>query len=315
MNSLDRRFELLAVGEVNLDLILSGLPRVPEFGTETLASAMNLRVGGATANLAIFARRLGLRTAFVTRLGKDHFGDLLLQQLSRYDLPLEFVQPNEQLATGLTVSLSGEQDRAFVTYLGTIDSVRATDIPHDLLADCHHLHVSSFFLQSKLGKGLADLFTRARAAGLTISLDPGCDPSQDWNGTLSDVLPLVDVFLPNEVEVKQITQSAQAERGARQLAQEVKLVVVKLGPHGCLAVSGDELVHAPGYSVTVADTTCCGDAFNAGFLQAWLHDLPLSECLAQGNAAGALIATGPGNAADLLSEEAIMGLIATQAGR
>ena len=304
---------MLAVGEANLDLILSGLSRVPEFGTEALASAMSLHLGGATANFAIFASRLGLRTAFVTRLGEDHFGDLLLQKLRAYDLPLEFVQRDEQLATGLTVSLSGEQDRAFVTYTGTIDSVQATDVADDLLADCQHLHVSSFFLQRKLGQGLAELFARARSAGLTISLDPGYDPSEHWNGTLSDILPLADVFLPNEVEVKRIAQTAEAETGARQLAQAVNLMVVKLGPQGCLAVCGDEVVHAPGYSVPVADTTCCGDGFNASFLQAWLRGLPLAECLARGNAAGALIATDPGSAADSLSEKAITGLMAVQA--
>lgn len=303
---------MLAVGEVNIDLILSDLPRVPEFGTEVLASAMGLHLGGATANFAIFTRRLGLRTAFVSRVGTDHFGDFLLQQLRHYELPLEFIRRDEQLATGLTVSLSGQQDRAFVTYPGTIDSVRAADIPRDLLADCQHLHVSSFFLQSKLAEGLAELFTQARAAGLTISLDPGYDPAENWNSTLSDILPLVDIFLPNEVEVKQITGTAEAETGARQLARAVKLVVVKLGPQGCLAVCADELIHAPGYSVTVADTTCCGDGFNAGFLQAWLRRLPLAECLARGNAAGALIATGAGSAAGLLSEEAFTDLMTVE---
>ena len=130
---MNRRFELLAVGEINIDLILSGLPRVPEFGTEVLASVMSLHLGGATANFAIFARRLGLRTAFVT-------------------------------------------------YTGTIDSVRATDVAQDLLAACHHLYMSSFFLQSKLGEGLVELITRARAAGLTTSIDPGYDTSADENG-------------------------------------------------------------------------------------------------------------------------------------
>jgi len=307
---LARRFEVLAVGEINVDLILAGLPRVPQFGTELLASAMSMHLGGATANFSVFARRLGLRTAFVTHLGQDLFGDFLLEQLRRYDLPLEFVHRDEQLATGLTVSLSGEKDRAFVTHLGTINSVQAADVPDDLLAQCRHLHVSSFFLQSKLGEGLADLFTRARAAGLTISLDPGYDPSGRWNSGLSDVLPLTDVFLPNEIEVQQITQAERLEGGAKELAQQVNLVVVKLGPQGCLAVWGDELIHAPAYSVTVADTTCCGDAFNAGFLQAWLESLPLTECLARGNAVGALIATAPGSAAALLSEEAITGLMA-----
>ncbi len=305
-----RRFDVLAVGEVNVDLILAGLPRVPEFGTEVLASAMSMHLGGATANFSVFARRLGLLTAFVTRLGHDLFGDFLLEQLRRYDIPLEFIQRDEQLATGLTVSLSGPEDRAFVTHLGTIDSVQAADVPDDLLANCRHLHVSSYFLQSKLAQGLAELFTRAHAAGLTISLDPGYDPSGQWNSGLSDVLPLTDVFLPNEIEVQGITQAEQMEVGARQLGQEANLVVVKLGSQGCLAVSGDEFVHAPAYTVTAADTTCCGDGFNAGFLQAWLEGLPLATCLARGNAVGGLIATGRGSAADLLSEEAITDLMA-----
>ena len=73
-----RRFDVLAVGEINVDLILAGLPRVPQFGTELLASAMSMHLGGATAKFRVVARRLGMCTAFFTHMGHDLFGDFLL---------------------------------------------------------------------------------------------------------------------------------------------------------------------------------------------------------------------------------------------
>ena len=98
---------------------------------------------------------------------------------------------------------------------------------------------------------------------------------------------------------------ADLETASRALAEIVPLVVVTLGEKGCLGVCGDEAIHAPACDMEVVDTTCCGAAFNAGFLQAWRRGKALAECLQQGNAAGALVAGGRGNAAERLSPAAL----------
>ena len=78
-----REYDVLAVGELNVDLILSGVSRVPEFGEEVLAEDIVQRLGGSSANFAVFCARLGLKVAFVTRVGADDFGDFLLRELEQ----------------------------------------------------------------------------------------------------------------------------------------------------------------------------------------------------------------------------------------
>ena len=300
-----KRYSILAVGEVNIDLILSGLARLPEFGSEVLADGFSKHLGGCTANFAVFCARLQEAVALVSHVGRDEFGTFLIQQLNRYGVSTDHVYADHQLTTGVTVALSGRSDRAFVTYPGTIDSVEAEEVTDDLLAASEHMHVGSYFLQSKLRAGIVDLFKRARKAGVTISLDTGYDPHENWNEGIHEVLPLVDIFLPNEVEAANITGQHDLEAASRALAEIVPLVVVTLGEKGCLGVRRDEAIHVPAFDIEVFDTTCCGDAFNAGLLQAWRRGKALAECLQQGNAAGALVAGGTGNAAERLSPAAL----------
>jgi len=298
-------YSILAVGEVNIDLILSGLSQVPEFGSEVLADGFSQHLGGCTANFAVFCARLQEPVALVSHVGCDEFGTFLIEQLNRHGVNTDHVHADRQLATGVTVALSGRSDRAFVTYPGTIDSVEAEEVTDDLLATSEHMHVASYFLQSKLRTGIVDLFKRARKASVTISLDTGYDPHENWDEELHEVLPLVDVFLPNEVEAANITGQRDLESAGHTLAEIVPLVVIKLGERGCQATCGSQTIQMPAYEVEVVDTTCCGDAFNAGFLQAWRRGKALAECLQQGNAAGALVAGGPGNAAERLSPAAL----------
>jgi len=306
---MQRSLDILALGEVNVDLILSGLPRIPDWGTEVLADAMDLRLGGSTANMACAAAALGLKVALVGWVGEDEFGDFLLDDLRRKGVLTDYVRRTSETPTGLTVALSGAEDRAFVTSMGTISFLQAADVPDELLASARHVHVGSFFLQTRLKPDLASLLARAHAAGATVSLDAGYDPSESWNGHIAGALAQTDVFLPNEIEATAITRRDDPCQAAEALAAMGPLAVVKLGAEGACAHDGSRLVRAEGFRVQVADTTACGDAFNAGFLQAWLAGTDLEEALARGNACGALMATVSGNDPSVLTPAAIERLI------
>ncbi len=296
----EKTYDVLAVGDLNVDLIMSGMPRMPEWGTEVLAEGMDLRLGGSTANFACACAALGRRTALVAVVGEDAFGDLLMSELESAGVDGRYVGRAKDVPTGLTVVLSGREDRAFVTALGAVNFLRAENVSAEAIASARHVHVGGYYLQAGLREGMDWLITAAKAAGATVSLDPGYDPSEAWDGGLVDLIAKVDVFLPNEVEARALSGQQDIERAAGVLSRGETMVVVKLGCDGACAHDGKRFVTEAGYQVDVADTTACGDAFNAGFMHGWLDGKPVEDCLRLGNAAGALMATVTGNDAKVL---------------
>jgi sugar/nucleoside kinase (ribokinase family) len=173
----------------------------------------------------------------------------------------------------------------------------ADELPDGLFASPGHLHVSSFYLQSGMRSSWCVVFEKARAAGWTISLDPGCDPANAWDADLVALLPLVDVLLPNEVELQALTGHADPVEAIRRLANGHTLTVGKLGARGAMAlVDGQPVLVAPP-PITPRDTTGAGDSFNAGFLHAWLQGQSVRAALRSGVACGALSTQGLGGVA------------------
>jgi sugar/nucleoside kinase (ribokinase family) len=194
-------------------------------------------------------------------------------QLDAVGLARDLVISAEE-PTGLTVALeSPKRDRTFITYLGVNAHWDASTIPADALA-CDNLLLCDYFVMPGLQGDAAHLLSTARAAGARTFFDTAWDPggfSAASRAEVMQLLPLVDVFLPNEAEARALAATdGSAVKAARDLqAASGGWVVVKLGADGCLAVGPDaaELaVAAP--AVAVADTTGAGDAFNAALVNA-----------------------------------------------
>ncbi|HEY4089997.1 MAG TPA: carbohydrate kinase family protein [Luteibacter sp.] len=279
---------VVVAGEINVDLILTGIDVLPVFGTEMLARGASQVPGSSSMICALGLAKLGDAVRFVGRMGEDERGRYCEAALREAGIDTCAVIVDASHATGLTVSLSGATDRALVTYPGAIAELCGADVSDSVLQGATHLHISSYFLQTKLQRDIADLVARARTAGLTVSLDPGFDPSGAWDAGLREVLRLVDVFLPNAVEACALTSTDDVEVALRQLAALGPTVVIKHGSEGCLTLHGDAVLRVPTFAVDAVDTTGAGDSFNAGFLHAWLARKPLDACLRWAAACGAL---------------------------
>ena len=289
------RFDVTIAGELNLDLILYGLPEEMAPERELLADRMLLTLGSSSAIVAHNLASLGSRVGFQSLIGDDQFGQSARERLEQAGVDVSHVRATAgPVKTGLTVILPRQSWRHILTYAGTIAELSLNDLDFDYLTDSRHFHLSSFFLQKKLRPDTATLFQKLKAAGLTISLDTNDDPDDLWDGGLRDVLPCVDVFLPNAREACRIAGTSDAEAAARRLAELVPLVVVKLGPEGAMARRGGETFYCPALKVTAVDPVGAGDSFDAGFLHEYLQGGDLRACLAAGNLAGALSITGPG---------------------
>jgi len=281
--------DLLILGDANPDLVLHGGDVVPAFGqAEHLVDAATLTVGGSGAILACGAAKLGLRVAISTVVGDDLFGRFMRDALSEAGVDTSGIGVDDAMQTGITVVLSGADDRAILTMPGTIAGLRSELIDPSLLARARHVHVSSYYLQTALAPALPTLFDEIRAAGATTSLDPNWDPSGVWDSGLLDLLPKVDVFLPNAMEATRSAHTSDLEGAVRALAARARLVVVKNGDRGALAGEGDSVYRVDGVLTQVVDTTGAGDSFDAGFLTAWLNGEPVDRALAIANACGSL---------------------------
>jgi sugar/nucleoside kinase (ribokinase family) len=274
-------FDLLVAGEINPDLILAGDVE-PAFGqVEKLVENATLTIGSSSAIFACGAARLGLKVAFIGVCGEDVFGRFMLEAMQERGVDTSAVIVDRQEQTGLSVILNRGVDRAILTHAGAMAALRAEQIHNNLLRQARHLHIASYFLQTALQPGLADLFRRARGLGLSTSLDTNWDPSESWAG-LDELLPLTSVFLPNEAEARAITRQPDVETAAQQLAEQAGLVAVKMGAEGALACQRGETVRAVSIPVNVVDTVGAGDTFDAGFLYGYLNgwDTPRSLRLA-----------------------------------
>lgn len=279
-------FDIVAIGDLNADLILAG-DVTPVFGqVEKVIDDATLTMGGSTSIFACGTARLGLRVAFVGKVGRDPIGDFLLDTLAARGIDIAGVQRDERIKTGLTTVLSRGVDRAMLTYLGTLGVLSYTDVDWSIVARARHLHMGSYYMLDALRPDTPRLFAEARARGLTVSLDTNYDPTEQWDGGIAAALAQVDIFLPNETELKAIARRDDWQAALAHLATQVPTVVVKRGGKGAVVQRDEQVVAAAPVPVAVLDTTGAGDSFNAGFVYGHLAGWPLERTVAFAVACG-----------------------------
>ena len=289
------KFDILVVGELNIDIILNGISSLPIVGTEILADNMNLTLGSSSAIFASNISTLGSKTAFVGIIGNDSFGELVLQSLTNKNVFTDLIITSNTEKTGATIVLNYGEDRAMVTYPGAMNELSSADISDQVLKKAKHLHISSIFLQPKLKTSLKDIFIRAKSFGLTTSLDIQWDPDEKWDIDFKNILPLVDVFLPNGKELLAITNKNNIDDAINSIKYTANAIVVKMGNNGALVYyKGDVTKKASFLNKNVVDAIGAGDSFNAGFINSFVKNEDFSTCLINGNLMGAINTTGIG---------------------
>jgi len=280
--------DIVVVGDINADLVLTGIPSLPAFRELKHAKNMKFTLGGSSAIFAHNIARLGAKTAFIGKVGRDHVGDFLIDTLNTAGVDTSRVVRDSALSTGICVVMSFPEDYAMVSYPGIRHSFILEEIDLGFVEQARHLHLSAFYLQPGLQPGCMELFRRAKSAGLTTSLDPDHDPTEKWDAGIQQLLKEVDLFFPNEVEATRIAKTSDLDEAAKRLANLGHTVVMKLGSNGVQAVSRDQSLRVPAFPVQPVDTTGAGDSFDAGFVFQYLQSAPLQKCIAWGNACGAL---------------------------
>ena len=268
-----RSLGLVTVGEVLIDLTQTG---VDERGIRTLAA----NPGGAPANVAVAASRLGVKTAFIGCIGKDAFGDSLRETLEKDDVDTSGLIAHDTIPTTLAVVTVGETgERSFTFYRrpGADICLTRDAIPDTLLQNTPLLHFGSVSLTDEPSRSATlEAAKDAKAAGALLTYDPNYRPAlwlseEEAVKQMRAPLPLVDVLKISDEETALLSGHEDPAKAAEILCgQGIRLVLVTLGPDGVYyryENDGTLLTGTvPGFSVTVADTNGAGDTFFGAFL-------------------------------------------------
>lgn len=290
--------DVVVFGSANVDLV-AYCERVPEEGETRFASGFEIFLGGKGANQAVAAARAGARTAFVGRLGADAFGRMLREGLERDGVDLSQVATDAGRPTGVAmIQVTPDGRNRILVAPGANGAIGAEDVGRlaTLLAGAPQ---PPKVLLLQLEVPVAAVLEAARAArerGVRVILDPAPVARE----IPEDLWRLVDICVPNQVEVEALTgQVAGSVREARLAASRllemgVSCAVVKLGAQGCLVAEGNQFEHVPGLTVRAVDTTAAGDAFAGALAAALAEGLPLASAARFANRAAALSTTRRG---------------------
>ena len=288
------KFDVVTAFDICVDFLMDLGSTVPEFGQkEKLVDGYDLEMGGSACIFATQCAKLGLKTTGAGSVGQDSFGAFMINCLKESGVDTSYIRKNQD-KTALTLCLNKPGgDRSILTYMGAMDTVQKQWI-EELLPKTKHLHICSYFLLKNLQKMYPGILQKAKNLGVTVSLDTNWDPEENWDGGIRDILPYVDIFLPNENELMNITGKNNVEEALRFAGEKVPIIAVKCGEEGAYAYCEGTIHRCEAMKITVADTVGAGDSFNGGFIYGFLSGLSVQECLKAGTVCGSLNACYPG---------------------
>ena len=270
--------DILTIGEVLIDLTQTGRDEkgIPQFAANP---------GGAPANLAVAASRLGAKTAFIGKVGADGFGRYLSDVLTQNGVDASGVAVDRQHPTTMavvSVDASGERDFSFYRGANADVMLSKEDIPDAALEGAKVVHFGSVSLTADPSRSATlDAVRRAKAMGKTITYDPNYRanlwPDQDTAvAQMKAPLDLVDILKVSDEELPLLTGTTDCESGTAQLAAHgIGLIFVTLGPDGVFYRMGDKTGHVAGVPCKVGDTNGAGDTFfGAALSKLCKEDLP-----------------------------------------
>lgn len=278
-----KQYDILVPLDLCVDFIVDCGEVTPRFGqVEQLVGDYHLELGGSAVIFAAQAAKLGLSVAGLGSVGDDIFGRFVLQKLEETGMDISHIRVCPEIKTGMGLALTKDGgDRAILTYTGSLDGARPEDFTDELLASARHIHIGSYFLMNTLRPAYPDILRRAKALGLSISLDSNWDPAEEWDSGLLSLLDQVDLFFPNRQEAQLIAKRPVKE-ALSFLRNKVSILAVKNGADGAEAFSAESHLVEPPIAVRPVDTVGAGDNFDAGFVYGWLKGYSLEQCLRAG---------------------------------
>ncbi len=264
--------DIITIGEILIDLT--------QTGREENIGHFAAYPGGAPANVAVAAARLGAKAGFIGKVGRDGFGETLRKTLVDNGVDASHLAVDADHPTTLAVvSVNEAGDRSFSFYRGADGQLSAEEIPDDVLQAARIVYFGSVSLTEEISRhAVLDAAKRAKALGRVIAYDPNYRESL-WESEeaaaeqMRKLLPLTDILKVSEEEFRLLAGTEDLEIGSRRLSLlGISLVLVTLGEKGAFYRFGDKTGSVAGVPCVVGDTNGAGDSFFGAVLSRLCHE-------------------------------------------
>ena len=291
---MQKEYDIITPFDVCVDFLVDLGDTIPEFGQkEKLVNGYSIEMGGSACIFASGAAKLGLKTTGAGYAGNDSMGAVVFSTLKEAGVDTQHIRSGKS-KTAMTLCLTKPcGDRSILTYMGKMDTVLGEWV-YELLGRTRHLHICSYYLLVSLQPVYPALLKKAKELGVSVSLDTNWDPEEKWDGGIKEILQYVDIFLPNEQELKLISGKSNIVEALKHVSEFVPIIAVKCGSEGAYSYQKGLITNAEGISKNVADTVGAGDNFNAGFVFAYLSGYDIRDCLRAGVFCGSESVEAPG---------------------
>jgi sugar/nucleoside kinase (ribokinase family) len=274
------------------DLIADLAMRIPNFpvNAQDLKPISYLEIGpGGATNIAIMAARFGLPVACLGEVGRDAFGESVLNGLQREGIETRHVITNPETKTPVAgVLVDKQREPAYLGYRGNLTVRKFPDAWLEPIKHADALFADGWVEIPEMPQMILDAFEMAQRAGVKIFFDPGPgNPAFDlqWHARAAE---LATVLLVNEEEAQRLAQTDDAAAAAQTLVQRgAQLVVLKRGAHGMMLCTAEQKISVPGFQVDAVDLTGAGDSVTGAILYGYLNKMELRALGVLGNATGA----------------------------
>ena len=296
--------EITVLGIFVADISFSG-PKIPSIGETILGKKYNVGPGGKGCNQAIAIARLGGNTNFISKIGKDAYGELALKTLEKNKISTENIIQDGNQQTGVAGILVDQNTgkNAINVIVGAPSSLRISEIEKQI----NLIKRSKIFLtQLEVSKDVTlHCLKTAKENGCTTILNPA--PASEIS---NEFYNNIDFFTPNETEAEfytgiKITNDQEAKQAADKLINlGIKKVIITLGEKGLFYSDGKEEIYLKAEAVKAIDTTGAGDAFNGGLAYGLSKEKPIKECLELANKVAGISTTklGAGDAMPFIQD-------------
>ena len=277
------KFYVIGFGALNVDTLLK-VGRIAGPEEESFIENYTETCGGSAANTIVGLARLGRKVGFIGKVADDYEGKLQVDNFISEGVDVEGIIHSKKGKSGAVIGFVDKKGaRALYINPGENDTFESREINLEYVAQTKFLHMSSFVGERpfRAQKKLAGMLPNS----IKLSFDPGALYAQKGFTAIEPLIRSSYIFMPNALELEQITGEADYHKGADIILEMgVKIVVVKLGAKGCYITDGEEQTIVEPFPVKPVDTTGAGDAFNAGFLYGLLDNKNnLYECGKLGN--------------------------------